>query len=379
MIQQDIIITDGKKKLGLIYSKVLLKHSDLIKLSYENIDNFDGKLITSIDVKSIHLDDDIFDEYIFNKCPFKWIDIFGFINAQDIIFKMFSNSYPDKYSKNMVLLRIVNAFADYLQMTDLINYCKTILQKFKIKKDMVFLHIGFKNIYEYDGSLTYNMTDNQHIDGQHYFGYLNKKIFNFLLKHILENSKKYDGVDICSNNIYFYNSYRFQEISFRCNISATEKPTCHSICEAGKDIMNNKDMCKFFKDFEGMLIYEWSDILAGYNTEYLWVTGNKNKKDGFYDNWFKNFWGYKYEDEYEDDDTDDDNDTDDDDTDNDTEDEDDDTNDTKDDDTGDDDTEDDDTGDDDTEDDDTDDDIEADDEDDTKDEDKETDEKDKYK
>ncbi len=212
--QQDIVITDDKKKLGSIHGKVLLKHSKLIQTSHKNINNFNKKLITSVDIKDIfNYLGDIFEGYIFGKCPFKWKDVLDIINAQDIIIKFFhkSSSAKEEYLVNLI---VVNAISDYFGMNKLIKFCKKVLFEFKIKEDEIFVNMRFLYMKHMHSRIDYSFI---------YHGYIEEKLFKDLIESINVSTRVING----SKFEYFDNDKNYIDISYE-----KIKPTCLQICES---------------------------------------------------------------------------------------------------------------------------------------------------
>jgi len=144
MTQQDITITDGEKNLGSIWNNILQKHSKFIQVSNENIKNFNKKLITSIDIKNINSDYNIFKAYVFKfeEDNIEWTTVFDIINGQNIFMKLCSfNKMKESTYVSMLIALIMSR---YFLMTSLTSFCEKHLSKFK--KNVMIININYEEV-----------------------------------------------------------------------------------------------------------------------------------------------------------------------------------------------------------------------------------------
>ena len=175
MSQTDIVFTKNNKIMGYIWKNVLLKYSILIDTSIKNINNFDNKLIKTIDISDICKDPLYCSDYIFEKKQIDWEYVFDIINSQTVFLGLWSPKYfTDKILNNLLYVRSI---ANYLVMDKLSHHCNEILSLYTKNDDRVFLFAEARCItqgcwgQEYDNS--------------------NKIYANFITKKSLQNIKKY--------------------------------------------------------------------------------------------------------------------------------------------------------------------------------------------
>ena len=222
MTQQDIIITDGGTELGFIRCKVLLKYSELIQLSLTHKNDFDGKLITSVDIKDIQLHDNIFKGYIFEKCSFEWEDVLDIINAQKIYIKFFHVSGATKeVLTNMI---VVKAMSHYFGMNELVKFCEIILFEFKTKEDLIFVDAKCE-CHNDDG---YGSGDDT--DCYRYYGYIKESV--------IEEISYYKGLSYFSENEKCIEIGYGPQPTTKCVLTKI-KPTCLQICKFIIDKQNS--------------------------------------------------------------------------------------------------------------------------------------------
>ena len=100
--QGDITIIDNGIEIGKIYGDVLVKFSDMIRLSLENKNNFNKEQIRCEDTVSFSFNKCIGEPYFYQKQKkVNWDYILSIINSQNkIIEKYNSNSRVDTYKDN---------------------------------------------------------------------------------------------------------------------------------------------------------------------------------------------------------------------------------------------------------------------------------------
>lgn len=130
--QGDITIIDNGIEIGKIYGDVLVKFSDMIRLSLENKNNFNKEQIRCEDTVSFSFNKCIGEPYFYQKQKkVNWDYILSIINSQNkIIEKYNSNSRVDTYKDNLNEVKIAAIIADFYQMTKLHNILLLSIQKY---------------------------------------------------------------------------------------------------------------------------------------------------------------------------------------------------------------------------------------------------------
>ena len=169
MTYNNVDLFYNKEKIGYLIGDVLMEHSELIQKSYENKNNFDGKLISMIDLNEINVDDSMFDKYVLKKQSVNWKNIVDIINGTSIFYgySHLFMEYTDKtFLSNLV---IVNVIVNFLQISILTDFCSQILKKYKVKKknnNLVLVNMSYyRESYDHKGT---------EVDDYDYYEYIDK-------------------------------------------------------------------------------------------------------------------------------------------------------------------------------------------------------------
>ncbi len=241
---EDIEVIHEQKSVGRIYGSILLKYSNLIKLTIINAPKMDNNIITKIDTDDIFNDVYKKEPYFYNdELEIDWEIVLSIINGQDFIIlnsKLLNNS--DYFYKKLNDVKIVAILANYYQMEKLHNILVTLIKKYYNSNQFLNFKKKYitKEIYEY---ILYNC--NKDIIGdiiEFCPKYVTKETYEYYFKLIKD---EYMLAVITNDNEKLYNEKRL-------NYFMTDK------CEMMTDIIKKGYANSEFNMYEIEMVFSYT-------------------------------------------------------------------------------------------------------------------------
>ncbi len=200
---EDTEIIHKQKTVGHISGSILLEYSYLIKVTLDNIQKMDNKLVTKINMDNIFNDVYKKEPYFYNgELEIDWKQVLSIINDQNFI--ILNNKSLSKYFYNKLNeVKVAAILTNYYRMEKLHNILITTIKKYYSGETFLKLEKKYitQEAYEY---AIYNC--NNDIMGdliKYYPQYITKKIY----KYVLDNCNK----DIVGDLIKYYPKYVTRE------------------------------------------------------------------------------------------------------------------------------------------------------------------------